>query len=84
MALQKNIETVHGVDINNAYHRVDNIVINNKNQLTFLLNIYADKNFTPVAVESYACEYDLNKENPLKQAYEHLKTLPEFAGAQDC
>ena len=22
--------------------------------------------------------------NPLAQAYAHLKTLPEFAGAQDC
>lgn len=27
---------------------------------------------------------DLNGSNFIKQAYEHLKTLPEFAGATDC
>ena len=27
---------------------------------------------------------DLNGPNPIKQAYEHLKTLPEFEGAEDC
>ena len=28
--------------------------------------------------------YDLDGENPIKQAYQHLKTLPEFEGAEDC
>jgi len=28
--------------------------------------------------------YDLEGENPIKQAYQHLKTLPEFEGAEDC
>lgn len=27
---------------------------------------------------------DLDGPNFIKQAYEHLKTLPEFAGAEDC
>lgn len=27
---------------------------------------------------------DLDGPNPIKQAYEHLKTLPEFADAVDC
>ena len=28
--------------------------------------------------------YDLDGENPIKQAYEYIKTLPEFEGAEDC
>jgi hypothetical protein len=28
--------------------------------------------------------HDLNGPNFIAQAYEHLKTLPEFAGATDC
>lgn len=27
---------------------------------------------------------DMDGANFIKQAYEHMKTLPEFAGAQDC
>lgn len=27
---------------------------------------------------------DLDGPNPIKQAYLHLKTLPEFEGAEDC
>lgn len=33
---------------------------------------------------SYEFDYDINGANPIAQAYEHLKTLPEFSGAQDC
>ena len=37
------------------------------------------------AVENKFIEfnYDINGDNPIKQAYEHLKTLPEFEGAKD-
>mgnify|MGYP007101623561 CR=1 FL=1 len=31
----------------------------------------------------HTCDYDLNVDNPIKQAYDHLKTLPEFSGAVD-
>ncbi|PBJ02120.1 hypothetical protein BSF40_52190 [Pseudomonas sp. ACN5] len=34
--------------------------------------------------ESFETVYDLNGENPFVQAYEHLKTLPEFEGCLDC
>lgn len=84
MALQKNIETVYGISINNAYCRVDNIVINAKTKMNFLLKIYADKTAKEIQCENFECAYDIEGENPTKQAYEHLKTLPEFAGATDC
>jgi hypothetical protein len=32
----------------------------------------------------YSFAPDLNGKNFIAQAYEHLKTLPEFAGATDC
>lgn len=32
----------------------------------------------------YDFTLDLDGGNPIKQAYLHLKTLPEFAGATDC
>jgi hypothetical protein len=32
----------------------------------------------------YSCAYDLDGANPIRQAYLHLKTLPEFANATDC
>lgn len=33
---------------------------------------------------SYEFDYDINGANPIAQAYEHIKTLPEFEGAVDC
>jgi hypothetical protein len=30
------------------------------------------------------CTYDINGENPIKQAYVYLKTTSEFANAKDC
>mgnify|MGYP000334844155 CR=1 FL=1 len=32
----------------------------------------------------YAFEHSLTGDNPIKQAYLHLKTLPEFSDAVDC
>jgi hypothetical protein len=32
----------------------------------------------------YFFQYDITGENPIKQAYLYLKTLPEFATATDC
>lgn len=84
MALEKNFQTVYGINISNAYCRVDNIVINSKIKLSFLLKIYADKTAKEIQSEVFNCDYDIAGENPLKQAYEHLKKLPEFADAVDC
>lgn len=36
------------------------------------------------SVLSFECAYDISGENPLAQAYAHLKTLPEFVDALDC
>jgi hypothetical protein len=32
----------------------------------------------------YQCAYSLDGKNPIKQAYEYLKTLDNFSSAVDC
>lgn len=65
-----------------AYVKVSSIS-GNKNQITAYVQFSSDvTQFTkeypvPVSVESGAANF-------IAQAYAHLKTLPEFAGATDC
>lgn len=50
-------------------------------------NIFAVVSFTDDVITmqtSYGFDYDLEGPNPIKQAYLHLKSLPEFADAVDC
>jgi hypothetical protein len=84
MALKKTVTTQHGFVATDAYHRVENVTVVNKDQINFHARSYvsADKPFFDESV--YSTVYDIAGENPIKQAYEHLKTLPEFAGATDC
>lgn len=84
MALAKTVSTVHGFQAVNAYHRVEAVRLESKTAISFHIRSYteADKPFFEESVLS--CVYQLNGDNPIKQAYDHLKTLPEFAGATDC
>jgi hypothetical protein len=84
MALAKTVSTVHGLQAVNAYHRVEAVTLQNKETITFHVRSYlaTDKPFFMESVLS--CRYAIDGENPIKQAYEYLKTLPEFAGATDC
>lgn len=85
MALQKTIQSNFGLEIPNAYHRVGRIQIVNKTEMTFVVNTFVDdKTDFPIKTESYTCGYVLTGSNALTQAYNHLKTLEEFAGAEDC
>jgi hypothetical protein len=85
MAIKKNFETQFGFTLVWAYHKVLSIKIENKTSMVFSIGIFvsAEKEI-PAQTISYFCSYDLNGGNALMQAYEHLKTLPEFAGAADC
>ena len=85
MALKKTIQSNFGLEISNAYHRVGRIQIVNKSEMTFVVNAFVDdKNDLPVETKSHNCDYSLTGNNALAQAYAHLKTLEEFAGATDC
>jgi galactose mutarotase-like enzyme len=83
MALEKTTTTPHGFAAVNAYHRVEGTQVN-KDTMTFQVRSYKDNSGLPHFADApFNCSYDLNGDNPIKQAYEHLKTLPEFAGAAD-
>jgi hypothetical protein len=84
MALAKTVTTVHGFEAVNAYHRVEAVRLESKTAISFHIRSYTavDKPFFEESVLS--CTYEIDGKNPIAQAYEHLKTLPEFAGATDC
>jgi hypothetical protein len=84
MALKNTVTTQQGFDAVDAYHRVEGLQIG-KDEMTFQVRSYKDNSGLPhFADASFNCAYNLAGDNPIKQAYEHIKTLPAFAGATDC
>lgn len=84
MALQLTITTNAGLTARDAYHRVEKVYFDNKENISFVLTSFKTLDFPSFQSKAYACKYDIDSANPIAQAYEHLKTLPEFAGATDC
>jgi hypothetical protein len=86
MALKKTIElTLYGekIFLQNAYIKVDR-VSGNKTQVELKYVVYSKKDGEIVEEKFAYFSPNMDGENFVKQAYEHLKTLPEFAGATDC
>jgi hypothetical protein len=84
MALKKLIQTPFGVDVQDAYHRVENVLLISKKKIQFQVRASLDgvkPHFNDVAHE---CDYDIEGNNPIHQAYTYLKTLPVFDSAVDC
>jgi hypothetical protein len=86
MALTKNIKkTINGFSgeliAENAYIKVFT-VSGDKNSMAALVTTVC--NGVQISSEEYIFQPNLNGENFIAQAYKHLKTLPEFAGATDC
>jgi len=84
MALNKTTTSSQGFEAINAYHRVEGLCLITNQKISFHVRTYKDKAFPAFANEGYSCAYDITGENPIKQAYLHLKTLPEFLNATDC
>jgi len=84
MALKKSVKSIYGIAVDGAYHRVESVAIQGKSKIYFSLKSYASVENQAFAEKSYSCDYALDGANPIAQAYEYLKTLPEFAGATDC
>ena len=87
MALEKTTTVSDGLGqdavISNAYIRVDS-VSGGKDNLSILVNSYKDKNLAPIKTSRFLFQPAMDGGNFIAQAYNHLKTLPEFAGATDC
>ena len=84
MALAKTVNTVHGFQAVNAYHRVEGIRFVDKDKMVFHVRASLDGVKPHFGDEQHECAYDITGDNPIKQAYKHLKTLTEFAGSTDC
>ena len=84
MPLEKTVQSPQGFEAQNAYHRVEGLQVG-KNTVAFQVRSYKDNSGLPHFADlPFSCAYDIAGDNPIKQAYKHLKTLPEFAGATDC
>ena len=71
--------------LQDAYCKV--VQINgDKTKITFDVVCFnkTDDSIIPAVKKQYSFAPDINGVNFIAQAYNHLKTLPEFAGATDC
>jgi hypothetical protein len=86
MALQKNLTLENNFDeqsmFPNAYIKVQS-VSGNKERMTAVVVMHKEKDGFCLRSKSYNFVPDLSS-NFIAQAYNHLKTLPEFSGAMDC
>jgi hypothetical protein len=67
----------------NAYWRVEQVIFS-KLEATATVNAYNFPGKTLLASRLLVFVPTINDQNPIKQAYLHLKTLPEFSDATDC
>lgn len=84
MAFKKSLQTPFGIEVQDAYHRVEGVQLISKTEMKFQVRASIDGVKAHFADSAYECEYDITGDNPIRQAYKHIKTLPEFAGATDC
>lgn len=88
MALKQTITLVdqfdESVTFTDAYLRIDRLE-GGKNEMTAYLSFYkTSESKRHLVSKTYNFQPDLGGANFLAQAYGHLKTLSEFAGAVDC
>lgn len=83
MALRKSVNMPQGFAVEDVYHRVESLTIQPKNEMSFVVRGYADVEKPSFYEIFLSCEYAIDEDNPIKQAYLYLKTLPEFEGAED-
>ena len=87
MALRKTfkIKDNFGIEItfDDAYIKVIHIH-GTKDLLTAHVGVYVKKDERQLDSKTFEFPLVLDGNNFIAQAYDHLKTLPEFAGATDC
>jgi serine protease inhibitor len=84
MALQKTTTSPQGIEVANAYHRVENVQLG-KQHINYVIKSYASKaHVVSFARRDYVAQYNMDAANPWEQAYAHAKTQPEWDGCEDC
>ena len=73
------------LEIPNAYWKVESVT-STKTDSSCVVSIskILEDNQTAIETKQYKFATDMQGDNPIRQAYKHLKTLPEFADATDC
>ena len=82
MALLQN-KTINDVAINGCYIKV-RAISGDKNSVTASVSFSANQSAETFAMGEVTFTPSMDGKNFIAQAYEHMKTLPEFAGAIDC
>jgi hypothetical protein len=87
MALKKQItlKSNFGDDVvfNDAYMKI-NTLSGDKNKIEFQLFVFKQADGLLIERKQFSFVPNLNGSNFIAQAYNHLKTLPEFSDAFDC
>jgi len=86
MALRKNVTvTVYGkqIEFSDAYIKID-AVQGNKETMSALVVFLDNQDGAKCYENTYSFAHLLEDKNVIQQAYNYLKTLPEFSGAADC
>ena len=83
MAISKNLELSNGIKVDGAYIRVEYPSVT-KDSMNFHIRKYVASNKSAFSEEFVEAPYTLDGANPFVQAYEYIKTLPEYADAVDC
>jgi TfoX/Sxy family transcriptional regulator of competence genes len=86
MAIQKSykFDTEFGlVTVAECYIKVSMVEVNKVNGMASV-SFYDKPNGKLLQTKIYPVPHDLDGSNALIQAYNHLKTMDEFAGATDC
>ena len=85
MALTKDTITANGIAVNGAYIRAQYVSISDKTKGLVTVGYYVNNEIeSAFQSQSFDFQYKIDDVNPIEQAYKHIKTLPEFLGAQDC
>lgn len=84
MALSKTLE-FKGITVQGAYIRVSGLTIHDGNQsMEFWVSAMVAPSSSAFECTQESCAYKLEGGNPIRQAYDHLKTIDKYAGAEDC
>jgi hypothetical protein len=84
MAIRKTID-FKGITVPNAYIQVTSLSIKaDWEHMEFSGQMMIDANSPPFDGLSHECPYNLEGGNPVRQAYDFLKTLEKYAGSEDC
>lgn len=88
MALKKDatfdVQGGFSVDVAQAYIRVEEVFGTKDNCVATVSWLKEENSKESFKGKQYSFVPNMDGNNFIKQAYEHLKTLPEFAGAIDC